>query len=598
VSERFFGGKWCACQSDRLNMTGRRLLFAALFAATTGAMLALVVVALSPGGFGIVDFGIVVLFALTLPWLVIGFWNAVIGLIIMRLKADQIAASIPAGADDPVTASSAILLCIRNEHPQPTIRNLEAMMSELVGIGHADKFHVYVLSDTDDAAIAIAEKTLFGALAARWADRIAVTYRRREVNTGYKAGNIRDFCDRWGGDHDFALVLDADSFMSGTAILRLVRIMQADGKLGIVQSLIVGLPSTSAFVRLFQFGMRLGMRTHTVGGAWWQGDCGPYWGHNALIRLAPFIAHGRLPMLSDSGEDDAHILSHDQIEAALIRRAGYDVRVVPVEDGSWEQNPPTLLEFIRRDLRWCEGNMQYWRLTTLPGLTAVSRCNIAAAFLMFLQSPAWIGIAILATLSVALAPTPGAFIRPGAGLSALALSLLMWLAPVTASAIDVLVRPQARRAFGGATRFLANVAVVYVFSVLLAPIMWLEHTIFMIGRLCRGDTVGWLGQIRDDHKVPLGLALRTLWPQTLLGCGVIGVLAATHPAAIPYALVFAAGPALAVPIAVGTALPGIGALFVRSGVGRLPEETAPPPELHALAPAAIKMASISDPCLV
>jgi membrane glycosyltransferase len=581
-------------------MTGRRLLYGALFAATTCAMLALVVVALSPGGFGIVDFAIVVLFALTLPWTVIGFWNAVIGLVIMRLNPDPIAALIPAGghADDRVTASTAILLCIRNELPQRTIRNLEAMMTELVGIGYADQFRIYVLSDTDDAAIAVAEKTVFGALAARWRDRIAVTYRRREVNTGYKAGNIRDFCGRWGCDHDFALVLDADSFMSGTAILRLVRIMQADAKLGILQSLVVGLPSTSAFVRLFQFGMRLGMRTHTIGSAWWQGDCGPYWGHNALIRLAPFIAHGGLPMLSDSDEDDAHILSHDQIEAALIRRAGYDVRVVPIEDGSWEENPPTLLEFIRRDLRWCEGNMQYWRLMRLPGLAAVSRCNIALAILMFVQSPAWIGILVLATLSVALAPTPSAFIRPGAGLSALVLVLLMWIAPVTASAIDVLARPQARRAFGGTTRFLANVAVVYIFSILLGPIMWLEHTIFMIGCLFRRDTVGWLGQIRDDHKVPLRVAARTLWPQTLLGCGVIGLLAATHPAAVPYALFFAAGLALAVPIAVGTALPGIGMLFVRSGVGRLPEETAPPPEFHALAPAAIKMASISGPCLV
>jgi membrane glycosyltransferase len=272
--------------------------------------------------------------------------------------------------------------------------------------------------------------------------------------------------------------------------------------------------------------------------------------------------------------------------------------VVPIEDGSWEQNPPTLIEFIRRDLRWCEGNMQYWRLMTLPGLKAVSRCNIALALLMFVQSPAWIGILVLATLSAAWAPTPGAFIRPGTGLSALALVLLMWFAPVTASAIDVLVRPQARHAFGGTTRFLANVAVVYIFSILLVPIMWLEHTIFMIACLFRGDTVGWLGQIRDDHKVPLRVALHALWPQTLLGCGAIGLLAATHPAAVPYALLFAAGLALAVPIAMGTALPGIGMLFVRSGVGRLPEETAPPPEFHTLTPAAIKMASISDPCLV
>ena len=136
----------------------------------------------------------------------------------------------------------------------------------------------------------------FGALAARWRGRIAITYRRREINTGYKAGNIRDFCERWGEQHDFAVTLDADSFMTADAILRLVRIMQADPKLGILQGLVVGMPSTSAFARLFQFGMRLGMRSYTIGSAWWQGDCGPYWGHNAVLRLKPFIAHCELPV--------------------------------------------------------------------------------------------------------------------------------------------------------------------------------------------------------------------------------------------------------------------------------------------------------------
>ena len=165
---------------------------------------------------------------------------------------------------------------------------------------------------------------------ARWRragrDRIAITYRRREINTGFKAGNIRDFCERWGGEHEFAVMLDADSFMTADAILRLVRIMQADPNLGILQGLVVGLPSTSAFARIFQFGMRLGMRSYTIGSAWWQGDCGPYWGHNAVLRLKPFIAHCQLPTV-----DDDHILSHDQLEAALMRRAGYDVRVLPEE---------------------------------------------------------------------------------------------------------------------------------------------------------------------------------------------------------------------------------------------------------------------------
>ena len=154
-------------------------------------------------------------------------------------------------------------------------------------------------------------------------------------------------------------------------MLRLVRIMQANPTLGILQTLVIGLPSTSAFARLFQFGMRLGMRSYTLGAAWWQGDCGPYWGHNAILRLAPFTAHCRpADVAGGRRRSSGHILSHDQVEAALMRRAGYEVRVLPVEGMSWEENPPTLIEYIRRDLRWCQGNMQYWRLAGLAGTEA------------------------------------------------------------------------------------------------------------------------------------------------------------------------------------------------------------------------------------
>src|SRR6202043_2935123 len=319
--------------------------------------------------------------------------------------------------DEPVTASTAILLCIRNELPERMIRNVEPMLEGLDAAGCAERFHLYVLSDTSDARISAGEEASFAALTSRWRGRVAVTYRRRVVNAAYKAGNIREFCERWGRRHDFAVTLDADSFMTADAIVRLVRIMQANPRLGILQGLIVGLPSTSAFARVFQFGMRLGMRSYTIGSAWWQGDCGPYWGHNAVLRLEPFIAHCALPGLSRDGSDDRHILSHDQIEAVLMRAAGYEVRVLPQEDLGWEENPPTLIEFIRRDLRWCQGNMQYWRFLTLPGLRVVSRCNLAIAILMFIQSPAWIGIFVLGTLSAACADAPASFIRPDAGMA-------------------------------------------------------------------------------------------------------------------------------------------------------------------------------------
>ncbi|HEY2684369.1 MAG TPA: glycosyltransferase family 2 protein, partial [Steroidobacteraceae bacterium] len=349
----------------------RRVLFAVSFAVTMAGSLGLGILALAPGGWGLLDIVTLVLLAVVLPWMVAGFWNAVIGFVILRFAADPAAEVLPAikrvRGDESIIASTAILLCIRNEPPARIIRNLEPMLAGLVVSGCGDRFHLYVLSDTNDGDIAATEDTSFSELAQRWHDRIVVIYRRRTVNTGYKAGNIRDFCERWGSRHDLAVTLDADSFMTADAILRLVRIMQVDSRLGILQGLIVGLPSTSLFARIFQFGMRFGMRSYTVGSAWWQADCGPYWGHNAALRLQPFFQHCVLPVLKDAKEE-RHILSHDQIEAALMRSAGYQVRVLAREDMGWEENPPTLLEFMRRDLRWCQGNMQYWRFLALPNL--------------------------------------------------------------------------------------------------------------------------------------------------------------------------------------------------------------------------------------
>jgi membrane glycosyltransferase len=573
---------------------GRRALFAVLFAATMAGSLALAALALAPGGFGIIDITLLALFAATLPWMVAGFWNAVIGFLIMRFSADPIAAVMPAAArirgDEPVTASTAILLCTRNELPERMIRNLEPMLAGLDASGFGERFHLYVLSDTSDAEIAGCEEACFNALISQWRDRVAITYRRRAVNTGYKAGNIREFCDRWGSQHDFAVTLDADSLMTADAVLRLVRIMQADPSLGILQGLIVGLPSTSAFARVFQFGMRLGMRSYTIGSAWWQGDCGPYWGHNAVLRLKPFIAHCALPVLSSDGTEDRHILSHDQIEAVLMRSAGYDVRVLPQEDLGWEENPPTLLEFIRRDLRWCQGNMQYWRFLSLPGLKPVSRYQLVLAILMFIGSPAWIGLLALGTLAVAFSDTPANFIRADAGMALFVCVLVMWFSPKIASAIDILMRPELRRGFGGTGLFVTNYVIETVYSILLCPILWFGHTIFLTGLLF-GREIGWIGQTRDDHAVPFTLALHNLWPHTLLGCAALGLLVVTQPAAVPYALLLAAGPALAIPFAMMTAWPWLGNCAARIGIGRLPEETARPAVLMALALPAIEQAA-------
>jgi membrane glycosyltransferase len=578
----------CAVRPE--NLAGRRILFAVLVITTIAAMMGLAATALAADGLGALDAVLLALFLVTLPWTVIGFWNAAIGFVILRFANNPVAAVTPAASrirgDEPITASVALLACIRNENPGRIIRNLGPMLDGLAPMGA--HFHLHALSDTCDPDVAAAEEQAFAALAEMWRDRVKVTYRRRDGNAGFKAGNIRDFCLRFGADHDFAVTLDADSFIPAAAILRMVRIMQASPEIGILQGLVVGMPSTSAFARIFQFGMRLGMWSYTTGSAWWQGDCGPHWGHNSVLRLKPFTDHCHMPRLPGRGPLSGHVLSHDQIEAVLMRRAGYEVRVLADEDLGWEENPPTLLEFIRRDIRWCQGNMQYWRFIALPGLKFVSRCQLAFAILMFLGSPAWMALMVLGTYGVIAADRPSAFIAPGPGLAVLVLQLVMWFAPKIATVIDTMTREKARFRYGGGPLFLINVAVETIFFLLLSPIMWCAHTVFLASLLAGGG-VGWGAQARDGHAVPLRLAIARLWPQTALGWSCIAALAVRAPAAIPYALLIASGLALAVPLCVVTANRAVGMALVRAGIGRLPEETAPSP-LDALELPAVEMA--------
>ena len=582
----------------------RRALFAVLIGITMAAVMWLAAIAVPPYSAG--TFSFLVLFTVTLPWSVIGFWNAVIGFLIMRLCDDPAAAVNPLAAsirgDEPVVASTAILMCIRNESPQQVVRNLQPLMDGLVQAHVAHLFHVYVLSDSSDPGIIAAETACFDAFTANWQGTIPVTYRRRAVNTAFKSGNIRDFCDRWGSNHEFAVTLDADSFMPADAVLRLIRIAQANPTLGILQTLIVGLPSVSVFARVFQFGMRLGMRSYTLGATWWQGDCGPYWGHNAVIRLAPFIAYCRMPILPGNGPLSGYVLSHDQVEAALMRRAGYEVRVLPVEGWSWEENPPTLMEFSRRDLRWCQGNMQYWQLLTLPGLKPVSRFQLVFAIQMYLGSLAWMAMTAIGTVLLALSNTPEAQyvpVKAGAGTLLFAIMMLMTFAPKIATIIDVLLTRETRRSYGGIRAFAFNVAVETLFMFMLAPLIALTHTIFMTRLFIfrRGDT--WNSQMRQSHAVPWGLAFARLWPQTLAGCTVLGIVAIKAPNDIGFALMGTAGLILSIPFAVATASPVIGQLFARIGICRLPEENEPPvallalhlPAIEASAPAALKHAA-------
>lgn len=569
-------------------VAGRRRLFACLVVLTTLGSLGLMIWTLQAGGFDWLDALLVLCFAMTLPWTVIGFWNAVLGLLIMRFSGDpaQTVCPVLSAADDrsPITASTALLSCIRNEDAGVVASNLDRMIDELADAQVARRFKVYVLSDSTWPEVVADEEDQIGWLADRWRGVIEIVYRRRTENSGFKAGNVRDFCERWGAAHDFMLVLDADSLMAADTILRMVRTLQAQPRLGILQTLMVGLPSDSAFARPFQFGMRLGMKSYSIGSAWWQGDAGPYWGHNALIRLRPFVDHCALPQLAGHGPLSGWVLSHDQLEAAWMRRAGYQVRVMPIEGGSWEENPPTLLEFIRRDLRWCQGNMQYLRLgrDQLAGLHPVSRWQLRLAVMMFLASPAWVLLMLVGVLRLGFGDTGPVYLPlPGAALFMLVMAMVF--APKVATLIDALSRAAGRRRFGGGARLMIGSLTEAGFSTLLAPIMAVAHSLFLAGLLF-GRAIVWGVQRRAVHGVSLSSATRRLWPQTLFG--VFGFLwLALH--APPGALVispFFVGALLAVPIAVSSASPAVGRLVTKAGLWRTPDEVEPAPLVRAVRP--------------
>ncbi|MGB1028071.1 MAG: glucans biosynthesis glucosyltransferase MdoH, partial [Rhodospirillaceae bacterium] len=301
----------------------------------------------------------------------------------------------PAWADargsGAVTQKTALAMTVRHEAIGPVIDRLDQLYRDLSLRPEGPLFSVHLLSDSTDPEFAKAEEQAVADWRARLGPALAtrVHYRRREQNTGFKAGNLAEFADRMGEEVDFFLPLDADSAMSADAVLRLVRVMEAHPEIGLLQGLVVGAPTASLFARMFQFGMRQGMRSYTTGSAWWQGDCGPFWGHNAVVRIKPFRDHCRLPVLPGSSALSGPILSHDQVEAVLLRRAGYEVRVVAQEEESYEENPPSLLDFIKRDLRWCHGNMQYFKLLGMPKLHLLGRVQLALAVLMYAGAPAW-----------------------------------------------------------------------------------------------------------------------------------------------------------------------------------------------------------------
>lgn len=573
-------------------VTARRILFFGLVSSTILALVSALTYVFAADGLRAIEIAMITVFALNTPWMVIGFWNALIGFSLLHFKRDWLQTVTGlSGLEDETSAISsrtAIVMPVHNESPDLVVGNLKAVTDSLDATGLSDTFDVFLLSDTTDPDIAQHEQSLFEA----WRDGNErpdrLHYRRRTDNTGQKVGNIEDFCTRWGDGFDFMLVLDADSVMSGPAILRLVRLMQRNPALGILQTLVTGMPASSAFARMFQFGMRHGMRSYTTGSAWWQGPDGPYWGHNAILRLQAFRRNCTLPVLPGTRPLGGEILSHDQVEAVFMRRGGYEVRVLPLEDGSYEENPTTLPDFLTRDLRWCQGNMQYLKLFRHPalirGVRPMGRLQLLLAIMMYTGAPLWyafmgLGLVDLCLTAASSGATAPAVAAPGFGLALFATVMGMTFAPKLLGILDIALRRAGRRSYGGGLRIAAGTVLETLFSLLLSPIVALAQTVFVFG-LFFGKRIRWDAQERDDRRVTLREALSGLWLQTLLGGAFLAVLSLVAPHILPWATPVIAGLLLSVPFAVLTAIPVLGRLFRRSGLCAIPEESAVPEVLR------------------
>ena len=569
----------------------RRLLYGALVAATTLAGAAMMLDIMRDGGVTLLELVILALFTATFGWIAMPFWNAVIGCALALLGRDplslrRLAVAPPPDVDARVPGArrTALVMPVHNEDPARVTAGLAAMLRSLDRAGRGDAFDLFLLSDTTDPGIAAAEEAAWAALRSRLGGARRMHYRRRPANVGRKAGNIADFCRRWGARYDYMVVLDADSIMTADALLELVRVMEANPRAGLVQTVPLPARRTTLFGRCIQFAGCLYGPLLAAGQAWWQTDTANYWGHNAIIRVAPFSAHCGLPVLPGRPPLGGAILSHDFVEAALMRRAGWDVFLLPLMAGSYEEAPGNVVDYARRDRRWCQGSLQHLRLLGVPGFHALNRLYFVLGAGGYLSSVAWLLLLLASTLYVLL-PAPGAGapllwaprLWPGPAVPLLAVTAGLLLAPRLLALLQVLA--SGPRAFGGAPRLLAGALLETLFAVVVAPVMMLYHTRFVASVLA-GRDIRWDAQVREGDT----LGWREAWTGgawwiTLAGAAWGAVTLHASPLFLLWLSPILAGLLLAAPLIRWTSSRALGAWARRRGLLLVPSETAPPPEL-------------------
>jgi membrane glycosyltransferase len=459
-------------------------------------------------------------------------------------------------AEGPLAARSVVLVPVCNEDPVETFARIAAMDASLRATGEGAAFDIAILSDTRDDTVAAAERRWFLRLLDDTGGEGRIFYRRRLSNRGRKAGNIEDFIKRSGAAYTYAVILDADSLMEGATIVELVRRMEAAPDLGLIQTLPQIVRARSLFGRIQQFSAAFYSPVFCRGLAMMQGRTGPFWGHNAIVRMRAFAESCGLPELSGRPPFGGHILSHDFVEAALLARAGWTVRIDDDLSGSYEEAPGNILLHAKRDRRWCQGNLQHARLLFAPGLKPWSRFVFLQGILAYVAPVFWL-LFIAASIAAPLfAPPPDYFPIEGWSFPVIPVPET-WRAVVLAGCVlallflpkllilaDAVLRGRAR-GFGGAGRAVRSVMAELLFSALTAP-MFLMFTTRSVAQVLAGVDGGWPAQSRSDGRLTLAEAFRA--SHWIVATGVAG-LGATFWFAPALALWLAPvlGPMLAAP---------------------------------------------------
>lgn len=467
--------------------------------------------------------GIAILLGLT--WLA---WGAATGLLgLFSMGRGRARTSLP-----PAIGRTAVLVPIYNEDPASTFARVAAMAEGLDRLGLADRFDIAILSDTTSEAIALEEASWFARLAGDLGDTIRIFYRRRDRNIGRKAGNIEDFVTRSGGAYDYAVILDADSLVAAETLAALAARMEADPRVGLIQTVPQIVAARSLFGRIVQFSANYYAAAFAAGTAMLQGAEGPYWGHNAIVRVRAFAESCGLPVLSGKPPFGGAILSHDYVEAALLARAGWRVELHPDLGGSYEEGPENFVEFAKRDRRWCQGNLQYVKLLMAPRLRVWSRVVLTQGVMSYMASPLWLAFLALATLAAD--RQSGSFVlrattnAPALLLTAqvVALLILPRLLILLRGAVD-----GANLGFGGTLRAAASVLGEIVFTTAMAPIMLMVQC-RAIWQILTGRDGGWPATERGAGALDRATAWKAVGWIVAFGAAASVVVAVALPEAI------------------------------------------------------------------